>query len=58
MGKTKQERAQELLREDRGETLKLALAYIAMWGPLPPGIPDDVVGNRLLAIKKALGTVQ
>lgn len=46
--------ARELLREERSETLKLAFAYMAMWGPLPPGIPDDVVGNRLLAIKKAL----
>lgn len=61
MGKTKQERAQrarELLREERSETLKLAFAYMTMFGTPDLHEEDWLIDERLLLLSKSLGTVQ
>lgn len=54
MGKTKQERVVVLLKENRAETLQLAFAYIAMWGPPRDRMDWSLVDERLRRLSKAL----
>jgi len=55
MGKTKRYQALEMLQGEKDETLRLAFAYIAMWGPIRPSDDERIIEDRLRMLEDCLG---